>query len=131
MEKNLQISLLLDFYGDLLSEKQREITACYYNNDLSLSETAENFGITRQGVRDAVKRTEAALFDMEAKLGLYKRFEAMQKGLGEISAQAREIARLNEQEYRDGALEKCARHYRYSRKAQRITENRKDGRLGL
>ena len=60
-------------------------------------------------MRDAVKRTEAALFDMEAKLGLYKRFGAMQKGLGEISAQAREIARLNEQEYRDGALEKCAR----------------------
>lgn len=109
MEKNFQISLLLDFYGDLLSKKQREITACYYNNDLSLSETAENFGITRQGVRDAVKRTEAALFDMEEKLGLYKRFQAMQKGLSEISAQAREIARLNETEYHDGVLEACAR----------------------
>lgn len=109
MEKNLQISLLLDFYGDLLSKKQREITACYYNNDLSLSETAENFGITRQGIRDTVKRTEAALFEMEEKLGLYKRFGAMQKGLGEISIQARKIAQLNQKDYHNTALEECAR----------------------
>ncbi|MGN0550997.1 MAG: YlxM family DNA-binding protein [Acutalibacteraceae bacterium] len=91
MEKNLKISLLLDFYGELLSPKQREITENYYNNDFSLSEIAANTGITRQGVRDSVKRTEAALIEMEEKLGLYKRFEQMQKTLDCILKRTEEI----------------------------------------
>ena len=56
--KNLEISYLLDFYGDVLTEKQRDVMEQYYNDDLSLSEIADNFGITRQGVRDAIKRGE-------------------------------------------------------------------------
>ena len=59
MAKNLEISLLFDFYGDMLTEKQRDVVELYYNDDLSLSEIAENEGITRQGVRDSIKRAEA------------------------------------------------------------------------
>ena len=59
--KNLEISYLLDFYGDVLTEKQRDVMEQYYNDDLSLSEIADNFGITRQGVRDAIKRGEEVI----------------------------------------------------------------------
>ena len=58
MAKNLEISFLLDFYGDMLTEKQRDVIEYYYNEDLSLSEIAENQGISRQGVRDAIKRSK-------------------------------------------------------------------------
>lgn len=81
MEKNMELSLLLDFYGELLSEKVRKATELYYNDDLSLSEVAEDMGITRQGVRDLIKRAEGNLYGYEQKLGLYKRFLEMQKGL--------------------------------------------------
>ena len=64
MAKNLEISLLFDFYGDMLTEKQRDVVELYYNDDLSLSEIAENEGITRQGVRDSIKRAEAQLLEM-------------------------------------------------------------------
>lgn len=60
MAKNLEIAVLLDLYGDMLTEKQRDFLGYYYNDDLSLSEIAENEGITRQGVRDAIKRAEAS-----------------------------------------------------------------------
>lgn len=60
--KNLDISVLLDFYGDMLTEKQREVIGFYYNEDLSLSEIGEFEGITRQGVRDSIKRGEAVLW---------------------------------------------------------------------
>ena len=75
--KDLKISLLFDCYGELLNDKQREIFDCYYNEDFSLSEVAENFGITRQGVRDFVKRTEQQLLDYEEKLGLFKKIEQL------------------------------------------------------
>lgn len=75
--KDLNISLLFDCYGELLNDKQREIFDYYYNEDFSLSEVAENFGITRQGVRDFVKRTEQQLLEFEEKLGLYKKTEQL------------------------------------------------------
>ena len=56
MAKNLEISFLLDFYGSMLTEKQRIMIEYYYNDDLSLAEIADNEGITRQGVRDSIKR---------------------------------------------------------------------------
>ena len=70
MAKNLEIALLFDFYGDMLTEKQRDVVELYYDNDLSLSEIAENEGITRQGVRDSIKRAEAQLLEMEDRLHL-------------------------------------------------------------
>ena len=58
MAKNMKVALLLDFYGDLLTEKQRDSLEFYYNDDLSLGEIAANLGISRQGVRDNIKRAE-------------------------------------------------------------------------
>ena len=61
MAKNLEITVLYDFYGDLLTEKQQEVIELYYNEDLSLAEIASLSGITRQGVRDSIKRAEGQL----------------------------------------------------------------------
>ncbi len=72
-EKNLEVGYLLDFYGSLLPERRRDILDLYYNDDLSLAEIAEETGITRQAVRDCIKRTEAELFFYEEKLGLRRR----------------------------------------------------------
>ncbi len=95
MAKNLEVSLLLDFYGEMLTEKQRYFLDLYYNEDLSLSEIAENEGITRQGVRDSIKRAEAQLFDMEEKLHLHRRFGEVRDGLAEISECAEKIYNYN------------------------------------
>ena len=72
-EKDWNISYLLDFYGEILSEKKRGVMELYYNEDLSLAEIAEQIGISRQGVRDIIKKTEEELFFWEEKLGLAKR----------------------------------------------------------
>lgn len=95
MAKNLEITLLLDFYGDMLTQKQRDFLGYYYNDDLSLSEIAVNEGITRQGVRDAIKRAETQLFEMESRLELVRRFEEMREGLGQIIDLAQEINDYN------------------------------------
>lgn len=84
MEKNLQISLLLDFYGELLTDKQREVTEMYYNDDMSLSEISENVGISRQGVRDAIKRAEQIMLTSEEKVGFCRKFDQYREGLNEI-----------------------------------------------
>ena len=68
MEKNVEISLLWQMYGKLLTQKQNEYIDYYYNKDLSLSEIAENENITRQGVRDIIKKGERKLFEYEEKL---------------------------------------------------------------
>ena len=69
-EKNLNVGYLLDFYGELLSDRKRSVLEMYYNEDYSLAEIAEEIGISRQGVRDIIKKTEADLFFYEEKLGL-------------------------------------------------------------
>ena len=100
MAKNFEvINVLLDFYGDMLTDKQRSFIEYYYFDDLSLAEIAENEGITRQGVRDAIKRAEAQLFEMEERLGLAKRFEEVRTGLDEI-LECAEI--INESNMRTG-----------------------------
>ena len=73
-EKNMNISFLLDFYGEVLSDKQHEILDLYYNEDLSLAEIAESNGLTRQGVRHVIKKAEDELLSLETKLGLANRF---------------------------------------------------------
>lgn len=93
--KNLEIIMLLDFYGDMLTEKQRDFLGYYYNDDLSLSEIAENEGITRQGVRDSIKRAESQLLEMEEKLSFAKRFEEVRRGLNKIIQYADEISECN------------------------------------
>lgn len=79
MTKNLYISSLLDVYGDFLGEKPRKLTELYYNEDFSLSEIAENEGITRQGVRDQIKRAETQLLSLEEKCGYCKKFQSLKE----------------------------------------------------
>lgn len=95
MAKNLEVTILLDFYGDMLTNKQRDFLCYYYNDDLSLSEIADNEGITRQGVRDSIKRAEKQLFEMESRLGLVKRFEEVRSGLNDILTCANDINEYN------------------------------------
>ena len=85
-EKNLSISLLLDFYGDILSERQSEMINMYYNEDCSLAEIAECFEISRQGVRSVLKKSETIMLDMENKLHLASRFIKMRDKSSEIAS---------------------------------------------
>ncbi len=84
-EKNMNISFLLDFYGDVLSEKQREILDLYYNEDLSLAEIAESNGLTRQGVRHVIKKAEDELLFLETKLGLANHFVTLESVYNSIA----------------------------------------------
>ncbi len=73
MEDILEITLLFDFYGSLLTDKQRDIFDMYYNLDYSLQEIAESVNISRQTVFDTIKRSKANLYSFEEKLGLVQR----------------------------------------------------------
>ena len=86
-EKNLNISLLMDFYGDILTERQSEMLSMYYNEDCSLAEIADAYSISRQGVRSVLKKAETILFDMENKLGLASRFVKMREKSSEIASE--------------------------------------------
>ena len=84
MEKNVKVSMLCQIYGKLLTEKQYSVLDDYYNNDLSLSEIAENLGITRQAVRDNIKKGENKLFEFEEKLGFMKRTLSQEQQIASI-----------------------------------------------
>lgn len=83
-EKDLNISYLLDFYGELLSEKKRTVMDMYFNEDLSLAEIAEQIGISRQGVRDIIKKSEEDLYFYEEKLGLAKKLQAVESAVTDL-----------------------------------------------
>ena len=87
--------MLFDIYGEMLTEKQRDFLNYYYNDDLSLAEIAENEGITRQGVRDAIKRAETQLYDMEARLGFAAKNEVISDRINEIINCAEKINAYN------------------------------------
>ncbi|MBQ6552315.1 MAG: hypothetical protein IJL83_01665 [Clostridia bacterium] len=93
MERKVYFSRLLDFYGGLLPEKQRACMFQYYYDDLSLAEVSENLGITRQGVRDLIKRGEASLEKSEEELKLMEREEAARRRRAEIAAELCELAK--------------------------------------
>lgn len=103
-----RMAMLFDFYGDVLTPRQKEFYDLYYNEDLSLAEIAENNGITRQGVRDVIVRAEAILTDLEDKTGLIKRFHAMRKQLQEVEAVAEDILVRNTR-YEDPNIDASAR----------------------
>ncbi len=90
----LMQSMLLDFYGELLTEKQRECYDLHYNEDLSLAEIAEQLGVSRQGVWDNIRRAEGAMRDMEEKTGLVARFSATQKVLERLDEQLARLGKL-------------------------------------
>ncbi len=108
-DKTLIMTMLLDFYGEMLTEKQRSCFAMHYNEDLSLSEIAEVMNISRQGVRDLLVRAEAVLIATEEKIGMIKRFseqravfEQMKQEISELThitqGRAREISQSLEKE---------------------------------
>ena len=86
MEKNVEVAILLDIYGELLTDKQREYFDLHYNQDLTLAEIGEMNGISRQGVWDIIRRAEATLRDIEAKTGLVARFRARREALSGVEA---------------------------------------------
>ena len=92
------IPFLLDIYGALLTDRQRDVLDLYYNDDLSLSEISENLGITRQGVRDAIKRGGDELLLLEKRLALREKFAV-------IRSEAEKILRMTD----DSAVAECAK----------------------
>ena len=86
-----EMSLLFDFYGETLTEKQRMLFDLYYNQDLSLGEIAENEGISRQGVHDTIARAEGALLSLETHLGCVARSRQIARIAGEILDAARTL----------------------------------------
>ncbi len=95
MAKDLDVIILFDIYGDMLTKKQQDFISYYYNDDLSLAEIAENEGITRQGVRDAIQRAQSQLYTFERHLGLRERFDNIKKGLEEINELTQVINEVN------------------------------------
>ena len=105
-----RMTLLYDFYGDVLTDRQKEFYDLYYNEDLSLAEISENYGITRQGVRDVIVRAEGIMTDLEEKTGIIKRFKAMQRHVNAICDAADEILKANSAAtFPDYNLEELAR----------------------
>ena len=89
-----RMTMLFDFYGDVLTDRQKEFYDLYYNEDLSLGEIAENYGITRQGVRDVIVRAEAILTELEDKTRLIKRFNTMRAQLEQLHQDACRMVEL-------------------------------------
>lgn len=95
MAKDLKISVLIDCYGEILTDKQKDVLDLYYNEDLSLSEIAEIEGISRQGVRDSIKRGEAQLLEMEEKLHIWEKTSEKNEAVKKIYELAAEIDNYN------------------------------------
>lgn len=106
MENSVKISILLEIYGGLLTEKQYSLLDDYYNKDLSLSEIAENQAITRQAVRDNLKKGENNLLEYEEKLKLMKKFEMQKKELEDILSEITEIETSKEVKQKLESLKK-------------------------
>ena len=103
-----EMCVLFDYYGDLLTEKQKDIFDYYYNEDLSLAEISEILGITRQGVRDAVVRSEETLLAYEERLGFIARFGELEPKISKISDLADEILAINNRTYFSAEIDQKA-----------------------
>ena len=77
-EKNVEIGYLLDFYGEIISPRRREVLDMYYNSDMSLAEISDELGITRQGVRDLIRKSGSELLMFEEKLGMARKFREIE-----------------------------------------------------
>jgi predicted DNA-binding protein YlxM (UPF0122 family) len=97
--KDLQFSLLIDFYGNILAPKMKDALELYYNEDLSLSEIAQHMQITRQGVRDNIKRGEQFLTETEERLGFFKRYAGLEDQMEQINNLAMNIRDFNTRHY--------------------------------
>lgn len=117
-EDPVEMALLFDFYGDILTDKQREFFDLYHANDLSLAEIANNEGISRQGVRDIISRAEKILKGMEEKLGLVARVLRMQTDMRRISDAAGIILLVNERRFMNADIRDKARYIQETAQAQ-------------
>lgn len=106
LEKKVKMSMLYQIYGKLLTPKQSELINDYYNNDLSLSEIAENHRITRQAVRDNIKKGEKKLFDLEEKLMFMDTMTKQEKKLQQILEELSKIENVSS----DRKLQKILNH---------------------
>ena len=105
-----RMAMLFDFYGDLLTERQRDFYDLSYNEDLSLAEIAENYGISRQGVRDVIVRAEAAMTEVEDKTHIIRRFHQSRAAINAIDAAAdRLLQAVDARIYDDAMLDALAR----------------------
>lgn len=102
-----RMTMLFDFYGDVLTPRQKEFYDLYYNADLSLSEIAQNSGITRQGVRDVIVRAENTLIELEEKTGIISRFHTMRTQLDQLQRSSSALTDLANR-YDDQTLEQLA-----------------------
>ena len=84
LDKRVEMCFLLDYYGNLLTDKQKKIMHMYYEEDISLAEIGQVEGVSRQAVRDAIKTSEASLILFEEKLGLAKRDKLLKNKINEI-----------------------------------------------
>jgi len=109
MEKLAKIALLADFYGPLLTEKQRNVWDLHYQQDLSLGEIAELEHISRQAIHDLIKRTERILAEYEDKLGLVQRFWADREKLMEVKNLSQG---LNESDFTSRSAWECHQQLR-------------------
>lgn len=96
MEKKVMLSWLLAFYGDMLTENQREMARLHWEEDFSLAEIASQFSVSRQSVHDTVNRTEKQLTALEEKLGLLGRFQKMEAGLRACQAELSKVRATEE-----------------------------------
>lgn len=104
MSKNLEISVLFDYYGGMLTDKQRDVIDLYYNQDLSLAEIAEHEKISRQGVRDNIKRGELYLLELENALHMAKMSQALFGLIDEVGRRNDAIAKINEENKYSGEI---------------------------
>ena len=97
MDKIAEISLLYDFYGKLLTEKQRQVMALYHEGNLSLSEIGEEFRITKQAVHDTLKKAEQSLMEYEKNLGLVDKFIRSNQAFQQIDREIDQIMSVTEE----------------------------------
>lgn len=101
MDDALEMTLLFDYYGELLTEKQRACVDMRYNQDLSLGEIAQELGVSRQGVYDNLSRAEAMLRNMEEKTGFVRRDEKVRRAAAEIAEAAQKLLKTGDRQCAD------------------------------
>lgn len=99
-----RMAMLYDFYGDLLTQRQRDFYDLYYNDDLSLAEIAENYDITRQGVRDIIVRAEKTLEEIEEKTGFIRRHHRTRATIAALQEVHSQLTALNQTKFGDKDL---------------------------
>ena len=108
-EKNFRVGLLAEYYGNMLTDRQREAIELYYDEDLSLQEISEHVNITRQGVRDLIVRGEKTLFELEEKLELTLIFAEFKDKLESLQTEIAAIGNLNARRFNSREISERAR----------------------